>query len=34
MKEFTTTGICDPDKHYMVDICDKLADITALIDAG
>lgn len=34
MKEFNTTGICNPDKHYMVDISEKLTKIKALVDAG
>ena len=34
MKEFNTTGICNPDKHYMVDISQRVKDIKALVDAG
>ena len=34
MKEFNTTGICNPDKHYMVDISQMVKDIKALVDAG
>ena len=34
MKEFTTTGICSPQKHYMVDIGKKLEEIKTLVDAG
>lgn len=31
LKEFNTTGICIPEKHYMVDISDRL---TPLDTAG
>lgn len=34
IKEFNTTGLCVPSKHYMVDISDKLRDIRAMVDAG
>lgn len=34
MKEFNTTAVCIPSKHYMVDITDKVRDIKALVDAG
>ena len=34
MKSFNTTGVCIPSKHYMVDISDRLAEITKLIDDG
>ncbi len=34
MKEFNTTGVCVPKKHYMVDISGKLEQIAALIDRG
>ena len=34
VKEFNTTGICNPDKHYMVDISQRVKDIKALVDAG
>ena len=34
VKEFNTTGICNPDKHYMVDISQMVKDIKALVDAG
>ena len=30
MKEFNTTGLCNPKKHYMVDISNKLDDIKKL----
>ena len=31
MKEFNTTGLCNPNKHYMVDISEKLDYIKTLI---
>lgn len=34
MKAFTTTGICNPKKHYMVDITDRLNAIKNMIDNG
>ena len=34
MKKFNTEGICNPQKHYMVDITERLAQIKAMIDAG
>lgn len=34
MKEFNTTGLCIPDKHYMVNIDDKLAQIQVFVDNG
>ena len=34
MKEFNTTGLCNPRKHYMVDIHQRLQNIKAMIDAG
>ena len=33
MKEFVTTGICNPEKHYMVDISERLREIKAMVDA-
>ena len=32
MKEFNTTGLCNPKKHYMVDISNKLDDIKKLVE--
>jgi len=32
MKRFNTTGLCNPKKHYMVDISDKLEKIKVLIE--
>ena len=34
MKKFRTTGICVPEKHYMVDIRVRLREITVMVDAG
>lgn len=34
VKEFTTTGICNPEKHYMVDISERLKEIKGMVDAG
>ena len=34
MKEFNTTAVCIPSKHYMVDITDKVQAIRKLVDAG
>ena len=34
MKEFNTTAVCIPEKHYMVDISDKVCEIKKMVDAG
>jgi len=34
MRRFNVTGLCVPEKHYMVDISDKLARIMEMIDNG
>ena len=34
MKEFNTTAVCIPSKHYMVDLSEKVAEIKKLVDAG
>jgi len=34
MREFNVTGLCIPDKHYMVDISEKLAKIKKMVDRG
>jgi len=34
MRKFNVTGVCVPEKHYMVDISAKLAKIKEMIDAG
>ena len=33
-KEFNITGVCIPEKHYMVDITDKTDNIFKLIEKG
>jgi hypothetical protein len=33
-KQFNITGVCIPEKHYMVDISQKIADIFKLIEPG
>ncbi len=34
MKRFNTTAVCIPEKHYMVDLSEKILEIRKLIDAG
>ncbi|MCL2159592.1 MAG: AAA-like domain-containing protein, partial [Oscillospiraceae bacterium] len=34
MKRFNVTGLCVPEKHYMVDISGKIAQIKKLVDEG
>ena len=34
MKEFNTTGVCIPKKHYMVDLTERVREIRKLVDAG
>ncbi len=34
MREFNTTAVCIPSKHYMVDISDRVAEIKKMVDAG
>lgn len=34
MKEFNTTAICIPEKHYMVDLSERVKEIRKLVDAG
>ncbi len=34
MKEFNTTGICIPSKHYMADLTERVKEIRKLVDAG
>ena len=34
MKCFNTTGLCIPEKHYMVDITERLVEIKKMVDAG
>ena len=33
-RTFNSTGYCDPELHYMVDLSSRLEQITAMIDAG
>ena len=32
MKEFNTTGLCNPNKHYIVDISNNLENIKKLVE--
>ena len=34
MKEFNTTGVCIPSKHYMVDLTERVKEIKKMVDAG
>ena len=34
MKKFNTTGTCVPERHYMVDITERLAEIKVMVDEG
>ena len=34
LKRFNTTAICVPEKHYMVDITDKIEQVKELIESG
>jgi hypothetical protein len=34
MRRFNTTGLCVPEKHYMVDISGKIAQIRVMVDRG
>ena len=34
MKEFKTTGACNPDKNYMVDISSRIMQIKTMVDEG
>lgn len=34
MKQFKTTGLCTPEKNYMVDITDRLKQIREMVDKG
>ena len=34
MKVFNTTAVCIPDKHYMVDLSERVKEIKKLVDAG
>ena len=34
MKEFNTTAVCIPSKHYMVDLSERVKEIKKMVDAG
>lgn len=34
VKSFNTTGICNPQEHYMVDLSERLAQVKMLVDDG
>ncbi len=34
MKQFNTTAVCIPSKHYMVDLSERVKEIKKLVDAG
>ena len=34
MKRFNTTAVCIPEKHYMVDLSERVKEIKKLVDAG
>lgn len=34
VKSFNTAGVCTPDKHYMVDLTDRVKQIKRMVDAG
>ena len=34
MREFNTTAVCIPSKHYMVDLAERVKEIRKLVDAG
>lgn len=34
MKSFNTTGLCNPDKHYMVDITEQTKQIAKMVEKG
>jgi len=34
MKQFNTTGVCIPSKHYIVDLSERIAEIQKLVDDG
>ena len=33
-RKFNVTGYCNPDKHYMVDLTERLIKIKKMIDEG
>ena len=34
MKQFNTTAVCIPSKHYMVDLSERVKEIKTLVDDG
>ena len=34
MKRFNTTGVCNPDQHYMVNISKRVSDIVKMVEEG
>lgn len=34
MKTFNTTGVCNPQKHYMVDLTDRMKQMKSMVDSG
>ena len=34
VRTFNTTGVCNPEQHYMVDLAERLAQVRILVDAG
>ena len=34
MREFNSTGLCVPERHYMVDISDRVAQMRAMVERG
>ena len=34
MKVFNTTAVCIPEKHYMVDLSERVKEIKKMVDAG
>ncbi len=34
MKQFNTTAVCTPEKHYMVDLSERVQEIKKLVDEG
>ena len=34
MKQFNTTGVCVPKKHYMVNLDSRVAQIKEMVDEG
>lgn len=34
MKQFNTSAVCIPSKHYMVDLSERIEEIKAMVDEG